>query len=466
MGKRQSYDDPRGLPAKIVFGILSTPVVLPVIAFTNTADVVLSTLKNTGLSIGYNVKRTFNLLGENGVMGKRQSYDDPRGLAAKIVFGILSTPVVLPVIAFTNTADVVLSTLKNTGLSIGYNVKRTFNLLGENGVMGKRQSYDDPRGLAAKITFGILSTPVVLPVIAFTNTADVVLSTLKNTGLSIGYNVKRTFNLLGENGVMGKRQSYDDTRGLPAKIVFGILSTPVVLPVIAVTNIVDAIGTACKNWRTVGAIGLGLGILALGPVAFMTRKTLGGIYHVAAPPLSLCMPCIPQKEVSVTKFIKGGLNVVTLGLFSAAKKIVTSIADCIGCCTSQSANDDSEFNRVQQAFTDAINLAKNGKLPTIKDGAGIFRPFMRVCYGMRHKCQSILKDLNEVYSEYVQKLKKGEKNGEEQTLVKSSYNIHSFFQSRTYINAKEKIYDTLKDDEKNYFKNIEDHLYTATQKTL
>ena len=170
-------------------------------------------------SIDYNLTRTFNLLGEYGVMGPRREVKDPRDEHAQIFYGLMSAPFVIVFAAVTNTVDSICSFTKNFFMSFAYNLERTFNLLGDYGVMGKHHGVTDTRDEPArKYFYGIISAPFVAVFAAVTNTVDAVCAFAKNFYLSFAYNLERTFNLLGDYGVMGKHHEVTDTRDKPAQI--------------------------------------------------------------------------------------------------------------------------------------------------------------------------------------------------------------------------------------------------------
>ena len=216
---------------------------------TNTVDAVCAFAKNFYFSFIYNLERTFNLLGEYGVMGPHQEVKDPRDTSAQIFLsGDCVCTLAAVFTAMTNMVDAVCAFAKNFYFSFIYNLERTFNLLGEYGGMGKRHEVTDTRDLSTQIFYGILSAPFVAVFGAFSNTVDAVYSFAKNFYFFI-YNLERTFNLLGDYGVMGKLAcEVTDTRDLSTQIFYGIVSAPLVAVFAAVSNTVDKVCGFAKNF--------------------------------------------------------------------------------------------------------------------------------------------------------------------------------------------------------------------------
>jgi hypothetical protein len=247
LGAHKPYEDKRTLAVKIIFGLLSFPLYFPLAIVTNITDGILTFGKHWALSVGYNFSGTRNLLGAKGILGERQPIVDDRHLALKIVFGILSAPFVIITSGMTNLIDILGTVTKHWAISSGYIVSKTFNLLGKHGMFGEQEPTEDTRHVALKIIFGILSLPVTIPVAILTNLVNVVLTAINHTSLSFARNVRRTFNLLGKNGVFGEHQPFEDARPLALKIIFGLISSPLVALASAITNLTDLIATLLKH---------------------------------------------------------------------------------------------------------------------------------------------------------------------------------------------------------------------------
>jgi hypothetical protein len=356
-------------------------------------------------------------------------------MALRVLAGIASVPVVAPVIAVTNLFDLICTNFKHLGLSIGHNINSSFNLLGDNGVFGPRKEYKDDRHLAVRIIYGILTIPLVIPTIAVTNLTDLVLSTFKHIGLSIGHNIKSSFNgILGEHGIFGPRIADTDDRHLAVRILAGIASTPVVFPSIVITNAIDIVGTALKHtilnkkfWMIAGGT---VAATVLGPIGFCLRKTVRGLFNFTIRPI---VEAAQGKDFNGKTFVSGLANFATAGLFGLAKKIfkgATGYTKRFGFPDKLDATEKSDYGSAMQLFRDGINLAAKGKFPGTQDGPGIFRPVMRLCFHVRHTSEKILKEFHNKYLEYIAACQK-----DPQASDQNYYSLHSFFKSNYYTQA-------------------------------
>lgn len=242
-------DTERHLALKIVFGIASSPVVAIASLVTNSLNVTLTFFEHLRLSTVNNLKNSYNLLGSDGVYGVRKHYEDSRGLAVKVIFGLLSAPIVALPFVVANAANIIATDFFHFGLSFHENLRVCYNLLGENGSFGPRRSYQDARSYWQIITYGLLSSPFVLLAAALTNASDLVVSTLVQTARSTKINIKNSYNLLGADGIYGARQVVADGRSMLAKVFFGILSAPVVAIVALASNVLNVALTSIKNWN-------------------------------------------------------------------------------------------------------------------------------------------------------------------------------------------------------------------------
>ncbi len=471
MGERRGYIDDRHLATQIVFGAFATPFVLPLALITNITDAFCAFAGHLFASFKHNTRRIFNLLGDYGVMGPHRPYEDGRGMPARIVYGLLSLPLVLPTAIVTNVADAILSFGKHFFLSFGRNLICTFNLLGDYGVMGSCHPYQDERGLPAKIFYGILSAPLVVFAATFSNVADIVCSFMHNCWLSFKNNLRSSYHLLGHYGVMGERIPYEDCRGRLAKIVYGVITAPAVFALALVTNVIDAVCAYFKNYdNTIKKpiflfVGVAIGAALALPI-FVIRKTVTGFFNFALRPI---MDAVHHKPFNCTRMVKGVANVASLGGFSAVKKVFkacTGYTDRFGFLPplptpSAKLNESTPilvdvFNRVQNRFRDAINLATKGKFPGVPDGRGYFRPFMRVFYGMRNSVEKIVKAIHDAYLQYADALDANSVDRSDER-----FGMHSFFQSREYRQTKEDVRSRLKEGEAELLGNVEGYLLPA-----
>ncbi len=465
LGEHQPYEDDRHIVAKIGFGILSAPLQVPIAIITNTFDALCTMIKHTGLSFWRNLRSSYNLLGKHGILGEHQPYEDDRHVVTKIGFGILSAPLQVPIAIITNTFDAICSMIKHTGLSFWRNLRSSYNLLGKDGVFGEHKPYEDDRHIVARIGFGILSAPLVVPVALVTNAIDFTAAIAKNSWLSFWHNIRCSFNLLGEKGVMGPHLAYKDERGTVAKVVYGVITSPLVVTAAIVTNAIDLVGAYFKNWHktikdpAILIAGVTTGVVAAIP-AFMFRKTLKGIYNCTLRPV---VDCLNQKPFNGGRIIKGIVNTLTLGGYSAVKKVFkvcTGYRDRFGFGNKVLPGVEVKegllpptdyFNNVQAVFRQAIELATTGAFPGVEDGQGIFRPFMRVFYGMRHKVETIVKAFHDSYLKYAASLATQEKNN-------VAYSMHTFFASSQFSATKQALQANLREGEDRLLEKVQEHL--------
>jgi hypothetical protein len=451
-GPRLEYSDNRSMSAKIIFGTTSAIFVAIPALLTNVIDIACTMIKHTAISFWQNIRCSFNLLGENGIFGARLKYEDNRGIPAKIGFGIISSPFVALAALTTNVFDIACTGIMHTAISFWHNLRCTFNLLGENGVFGVRLNYEDKRDAPAKIVFGITSALFVAIPAVITNAIDITLSFFKNFMLSFGNNLSPIYNLLGENGVMGPRNVYDDKRGKLAIGFFGILSAPFVALAALATNFIDLSCTIIKNWRkTLLMPAAAIFGIALAPVCFAVRKLLKGLYDCTIG------PCISRKPVSGWRMLRGALNVMTLGGASIVIKLAKGLTGYThrfgfpGSLPTTHSTGIHYFNETQAKFRDAINLSTKGQLPGVQDG--FFRPVMRIFYGMRHASETMLKALHDAYIRYAEGLERIDTSKAD-----AAYSMHSFFQSKAFKDSDTKLRRSLRAGEDKLLQNIEHYL--------
>ena len=287
LGARKPYEDDRNIFVKIAFGGLSLPFVVVAAAVTNVIDLAISFVKNfghllvhylrpfaadfvanLGQSIVRNIRPFYHLLGESGVMGKSEDYQDDRPLGARIFYGVLTAVPVGIALAGANLADLFCAVVKNICLSWFRNQRPLCHVLGDNGVFNERYSYTDANGQvrhwkddrnwAAIIGYGVVSSPLVLATTLLTNALDLTFSCIRELAKSWFNNQRPIWHLLGTNGVFEERYSYTDANGQVRHwkderswaqiIIFGALSSPLVLATALTTNIIDVVATFCKNF--------------------------------------------------------------------------------------------------------------------------------------------------------------------------------------------------------------------------
>lgn len=456
--ERWKFNDSRPLSTKIIYGILSFPFVFPVALLTNVIDFSCSFMKNLGLSYHHNLRVGFNfILGPWGMFGARRKCNDTRGLLAKITFGILSGPFVVLTAFFSNLLDLALTTIYQTFASFFRNIRATFNIvLGRDGMFKRRRGLDDNRMLATKIVFGIVTAVPVALVSLATNLFDIACSTLFHTYLSFGRNMRVTFNiLLGCHGVFGHRRRLVDGRGLATKIIFGIISAPLVALTSIVTNAIDLVGTFFKNWRRTikTPVMVVTGLLATATLAlpvFALRKVGKGIYNVFARPI---VDTVKGRPFMPLRIVKGALNTVTLGAFSAVKKVF-EVATGYSSRFGMPSKATTVYNQTQQKFRTAIEMATKAKFPGIKDDLNFARPLMRTLFHMRHQIEDILKTIHNLFQEYVREVKK-----KDSSLDSPSLSMFSFFISDNYKAKREVVEKEATADEKQMWDKAEVHLF-------
>jgi hypothetical protein len=158
--------------------------------------------------------------------------------------------------------------------------------------------------------------------------------------------------------------------------------------------------------------------------------------------------------------LKGILNFLTLGLYSAVKKVfkgLTGYTDRFGFPGDNEANGLDQFTQAQNTFRDAINLASKGKFPDVKDKIGRIRPLARIFYGLRHKVEDILKTLHDAYLDYAKALQ-----DEKVERTEARYNMFNFFQSAQFKQAEEKIHSDLKATQEGTLTGAEAYLLPAS----
>lgn len=450
------FEDNRSTLTKVIYGILSFPFVFPVALITNAISFSFSFSKNFLQSYYHNLRYSFNrILGLCGMFGERRECSDTRGLLTKIVFGIISAPLVAITAVFTNVLDIGLTILYQTMISFFKNVRATFNiLLGRDGIFIERRGLNDNRMLITKITFGILTfIPTALVSLA-TNILDLACTTFYHLFLSFGRNLRATFNIvLGDHGIFSDRRKLLDSRGLFTKILFGIATAPLVFVAATITNSIDLIGAIFKNWRkTIKPLSLVAGaatVVILAIPAFTLRKVGKGVCNVFVRPI---VDAVKHRPFVPTRIVKGVLNTVTLGAFSAAKKVfetATGYSSRFG----MPNNGNSEYDQIQYKFRHAIELAIKSKFPGVTDEYPHARPLMRTLFHMRHRIEDILKNIHNIFQEYVREIRKADPS-----LSSSSFGMMTFFSSTLYQTKRGEIEKELNNEQRQLWEKAEGYL--------
>lgn len=390
--------DTRHPVIKYTFLIPSLPIIISLAFVANILDLVL-TGSNHWLTSAYQIIRAhYNLLGIQGSFGARKENVDTRPIALKVVFGLLSIPLVILPIALTNTLDLALTTIKHTWISFVRNIKVSWNLLGRYGCFGEMTDYKDDRHIAARLLFGLLSLPAVVALSVPWNAINLALTLIIGIFDSLVDNVKPFYNLLGSHGSFGERGAYDDTRTIGERIIFGILSAPLVIPIILTTNTIDLLWTGLNRTIFNKEVMLPLSIFLVGTVIVLTtglpvllaRKALKGAYNL------IIRPFMNGFEGRI--FLSGLLNVTTLGLFGLGKKLFksfTGYSNRFGLPNKEM--DETNANLMyQETFRKVIDMTKSGELPshdpknpTPRDHS--FRPILRFFYGVRAEEETVAK---------------------------------------------------------------------------
>src|SRR5207248_2907680 len=145
--------------------------------------------------------------------------------------------------------DIVFSVIKHVSLSVARLLPASFNfILGDRGVFGPRKPYQDDRHWLTKLVYGAVSSPIWLPIFAITNSIDIVFSVIKHVSLSVARLLPASFNfILGDRGVFGPRKPYQDDRHWLTKLVYGAVSSPIWLPIFAITTSIDIVFSVIKH---------------------------------------------------------------------------------------------------------------------------------------------------------------------------------------------------------------------------
>jgi len=474
--------DNRHLATKIIFGALAAPFAIATTLLPNIINIIGTGFKNWGLSFSRLVKASYNLLGTKGLFGPHIPYDtaedkDNRHLATKIIFGALATPFVFATVLIPNVINAVATSFKHWGISFKRLIQATYNILGQNGVLGPRGHYEteedkDNRHLATKIIFGSLAAPFAMAVAIVPNIIDAIGTYAKNFGISLMRLVRATYNPLGKVGIFGPRGHYEtatdkDNRHLATKIIFGALATPFAAIAATAANTVGLIGAYFKNYKKtiLKPISLVAGVTVGSIIAapfFMVRKTIIGAYNAIIKPFT---DLAKGNPFDGKHMLKGVANVLTCGIFSAGKKVfkrITAYTNRFGFAKQLNAKFDS-FSESQKTFREAIRLAVAGEFPGVQDPRGILRPMLHV-FGFRHNVENMLKILHDAYLLYKKDIDKAMKlEGATDSLaedaIKNNYTMHGFFNSTQFKTAKFNLrrqYNTAED--KNVLKSIKSYL--------
>jgi hypothetical protein len=396
-------------------------------------------IKNLGLSFWRNFKPFSHLLGTDGLFGEDEAYQEDRDPIVTIPYGIITLPAVLLAAAFTNTVDFIVSTPKNLWRSYIRNLTPFYNLLGEDGIFGKREEYKDDRKTFTKLMFGALTLPFVLLSAAATNLLDIVIwPFIKNFGLSFKRNFLWSYNfILDGKGIFETIESEKEDRREHTIYFFGTLTAPFVVFASVITNIVDLVGGYFKHWKKTikepALIATGVTIAIIGALPmFVLRKTLTGLYNCTLRPI---IDAVNHKDFNPWRFLRGIANTVTLGLFSAFTKIFkhcTGYSHRFGFLSFE--NPNSEFAVIQNKFHSMLQKSFRGKFEQAGQGT-IYRSFLRLFYGIKHTSEKIIKELHDAFIIY----ENNKQNG--------SVSSFGFFSSEQYINKKKEISDRLHENQ-------------------
>jgi len=273
--------------------------------------------------------------------GQVRHWKDERSWAQIIIFGALSSPLVLATALTTNIIDVIGTFCKNFCLSFARNLAPIYHLLGDTGIMGKSSKYQDDRSKLAIYGYGAASGLFVLATAGITNLIDLIGAYFKHR---------------------------KDTIYKPALI-----------------------GT-----------GIGVGVITA-PPAFVIRKVLKGAYNAGIKPFKHDEPVnVGQILKGVANFFTLGIFSAVKKVFKACTGYTDRFgfpSDEKG-----EAKEMNYFQAVQDMFKQAINLAAHGEFPNVKDGKHHFRMIMRIFYGFRHKVEDVVKTFHDAYLRYAKVL--------------------------------------------------------------
>lgn len=406
LGGRKRFDDnARKMIVKIIFGLISLPIVLPLLLITNSLDFLLSSIQNLAQSFVENIRRFHNLYEFN-------KYNPPDEMP---VFDDLPlTPKIdLP----------------------------------------------KKRHPIAVIVFGLFTFPFVFPIVLLTNTVITLKKAAQEWGISCWINFLRTHNLLlGKLGIYGARQKYADARPLPLKIIFGLLSAPFVAALAIVSNLIDAVGAYFKNWRKTIKIpaeyGIGIGIFLITALpAFVIRKTVKAFYNILIGPF---VDLSKGRSFHGGRFLRGLANLATAGIFSILTKIVKAVSGYshrFGSAKNKKLDaGDLEFKKIVQLTESGEFKNKEG---SYLDDMGKIRPILRLIYGWRHKTEKISKTMHDSYRDY----RREEHSKKKENLIKPS--IAGFFDSKKYKTLENKIKKSLDENEQSYLQDIKSSLWES-----
>lgn len=377
----------------------------------------LNLVNQFGVSCYFTVRKYSHILDEHGVFGKTAPLDDPRPLGIKIAFNLLALPTALTVILPSNMIDAFASFAKNWALSFYRITALTYNLLGQHGVFGERRAYDsdadkDQRHPAAKIIFGVLAAPFTLLVSIPGNTIDVIATFGKNIGLSYYRLTRASFNLLGEHGIFGVRQSYEsdsdadkDKRHIAVKVIFAGLAFPFVAISSLLTNTLDLVCAYFKHYqKTIVEPMQTLLPLTFIPALipfYLLRKVVLGFHNVLLRHLQDRRDSLP---FNASRFLRGLLNIVSFGVFSVVKKsfsALTGYRKRFGFGISQT----DRYAKIRTDFKNAMEEAANGKFAPndFPDKKSSYRSILHI-FGFQNRAEKVLKGIYDAFEERVQNI--------------------------------------------------------------
>ncbi len=250
--------------------------------------------------------------------------------------------------------------------------------------------YDRPRGV--KYVFGFLTAPIWLPISLITNP-------IIGISTSLYYQAR-----LWKGLVKPLDPEQDDNRPRCSRIVYGILSAPIWLPM-HIAIMVSAVVTVLST-----------------PLVFFFRKSFGTMYHAivrATKPITdenLVNYGLPRNNFK--SFVKGFLGLATVGVVPVIIKILKYSkvirgyrASCVGkhilglrsnysgTERADEARPNSELIGEARIFNGALKMVRSGIFLEGKDWIGRWRILARML-GMRSPIEKILKLFHNAFIVY------------------------------------------------------------------
>ena len=293
------------------------------------------------------------------------------------------------------------------------------------------------------------------------NTIDCLVFFGKHFYKSIVQNIDGTHNiLLGKSGIShhNRFQLYDDNRHIAVRIVFGILTFPIVFLVSGLINTFDLVFTFFRNWdKTIKepatiVFGIATILVTAIPVLLLRKAGKGFFVNMISRPLQ---DKKEGKPFNARRFIKGFLTAITLGIFSILYKTYKASTGRTKRFGSVRDNLDyiaegetQEFAEDQFKFKEGLDKAAKGKFPEVNDEKGPFSPMMRLFYRMRHPVEKVIKADHDAYLAY-------ERKKTEDAPGSPARNMQGFFKSAEYQKVKEKMQRELRRDDRELIDKVE-----------